>query len=278
MFKNALLLSAAVASVASASPFRPNAHGRSLFVCGNGEFKCTHRGWWNVCLWGECACTDGYTKDFAGRCTVEPTCPTPSTQPDLNVDEFIRATWYSQKQQINTFQQPQQLYCVAATYEVEPDRKVPFFDGKVITAFNYANEGKVNGAPVNGRPSEGEDPEITLCARSVNEEASKLLVAPCFLPNVLAGDYWVLGAGPSPDNYEWAVVSAGKPTEKFADGCTTDENSGLWIFTRKQTDPEGVKAALAVLKAKGYATSQLVDIPQDGCTYDTAFIKPNVRA
>ena len=40
----------------------------------------------------------------------------------------------------------------------------------------------------------------TLCARVPDKDkASELLVAPCFLPNFLAGPYWVLATGSDKD-------------------------------------------------------------------------------
>ena len=114
-----------------------------------------------------------------------------------------------------------------------------------------------------------------LCSRLPDpRDTSKLLVAPCFLPNSFAGDYWILAVG---KNYEWAVVSGGKPTVQYSDGCTTKEEgingSGLWVFTRKQTDEASVKEALNVLKAKGYTTQRLVRVAQEGCKYEGARIK-----
>ena len=45
-----------------------------------------------------------------------------------------------------------------------------------------------------------------------------------------------LPTGPSPDNYEWAIISAGPPTESYPDGCTTKltgvNGAGLWLFSR----------------------------------------------
>ncbi len=254
-------------------------HGRKLFFCGEGSWKCTKRGWWNICLRGTCGCKLGWEKDWLGRCTknVLP-CPVPTTQPDIDLQEWTRATWYVQAQQVNEYQPLDKLNCVAATYDLQKDRKVPFFSGDVVSVYNYANENRVNGKPVNGRPGATEEPGLVLCGRVPNkDEASKLLVAPCFLPNSFAGDYWILAAGENNGQYEWAVVSGGKPTERFEDGCTTKRDgingSGLWIFSRKPVDPEGKAKALAVLRQKGYATSQLVDVPQEGCTYENAFIK-----
>ena len=64
---------------------------------------------------------------------------------------------------------------------------------------------------------------FTLCARIPNTSVSSklFLVAPCFLPNLFGGDYWVIIAGPSSDNYQYAVVSGGQPLVQYPDGCTT---------------------------------------------------------
>jgi len=91
---------------------------------------------------------------------------------------------------------------------------VPFFSGKVFGVLNYKNADEVNGPPTQNDP---------FCARVIKEDRpGNLAVAPCFLPNQLAGPYWVIAVGEAADGtYEWAVVSGGQPTEKFDDGCTT---------------------------------------------------------
>ena len=66
------------------------------FYCANGKWK------WNWHKSG-CVCNKGWLKNVIGRCT-KPDCPVPTTQPDLNLDEFIRATWYAGKQQVQTYQ------------------------------------------------------------------------------------------------------------------------------------------------------------------------------
>merc|ERR1712070_299166 len=115
---------------------------------------------------------------------------------------------------------------------------------------------------------------MTLCARAVNStDSSRLAVAPCFLPNFLAGPYWVLDVGP---NYSWAVVIGGQPTVQVEDGCTTKEsgtyNSGLWLFTRKQVaTKDDLEAMHALLKSKGIATSRLHPVEQAGCEYKGAY-------
>ena len=122
---------------------------------------------------------------------------------------------------------------------------------------------------VNGRNANN----FTLCARVPNEsEPSKLLVAPCFLPNLFAGEYWVIVAGPSSDNYQYAVVSGGQPRVQYHDGCTTRNdsmnNAGLWLFTREQNPSKNlVEFLMNKTKDKGYTLSLLNDVQQNGCLY-----------
>ena len=74
----------------------------------------------------------------------EDVCPPIATQGSFNLTEWIRASWFIQEQQLNGFQQPEDLFCVAATYELE-GRTVPLWDGTVVSVYNYQNRGAVNG-------------------------------------------------------------------------------------------------------------------------------------
>tara|TARA_B100001093_G_scaffold515387_1_gene591611 strand:+ start:948 stop:1538 length:591 start_codon:yes stop_codon:yes gene_type:complete len=192
----------------------------------------------------------------------------------LNTTEYLRSTWYIQQQQVTGYQPRETLYCVAQTLN-ESNRTVPFYDGSVISVFNY---GRING--VNGTL---ENPNnFTLCARQTNSSnPAEIINAPCFLPNILAGQYWVLAAGPSSYNYSWAIVSGGPPTVRYADGnCSTKltgtNGAGLWLFTR---EPFGEIADMFVSKMRyilrniGYTTSLLINVTQRGCNYSEAFIK-----
>jgi len=89
------------------------------------------------------------------------------------------------------------------------------------------------------------------------------------LPNFAAGDFWVLAAGPSADNYEWAVISAGQPDTKGKDGGCYSK-AGLWIFTRDPTAQNGYAnlQALELLRTKGVSQDKLMDVAQRGCTYE----------
>lgn len=196
---------------------------------------------------------------------------------DLNVTEYLRATWYSQQQQLTSYQPVEDLYCVSATYNDEPNRTVPLFKGFVATVYNYADKAKVNGEPQNTKDGQ------VLCARQQDPKiGGALSVAPCFLPNILTGPYDVVAVGLAEDgrSYAWTIVSGGQPSEKQDDGlCTTKTGTykgGLWLFTRAQVPDAATMTAIRT-KANdlGISTSQLHTVAQEGCTYLQAFIKPN---
>lgn len=199
------------------------------------------------------------------------TCPHIQPMRNFNTTEYIRSTWYIQQQQITGYQPRESLYCVAQTLN-ETNKTVPFYEGSVISVYNY---GRLNG--VNGT---SENPNnFTLCARQLNNsDPARIINAPCFLPNIFAGPYWVIAAGPTHDNYEWAIVSGGAPTIRYPDGnCSTSltgtNGSGLWLFTRKQDGFNYVPLMRELLLNKGYTTSQLLNVTQSGCNYSDYFIK-----
>ena len=205
---------------------------------------------------------------------VSAECPTVKPVDKLDFSEWVRKTWFIQQQQITEYQPLEDNYCVLATYGDE-EKHVPAFDGTVIAVHNYANQGEVNGPNENAKNQ-------TLCARRPHNDSTALLVAPCFLPNAFAGDYWVVAVGDDGNTtapkYTWAVVSGGSPTVQYDDGCTTKttsiNESGLWIFTRDSVGkPEDVAAAREALKGLGYTLSQLHNITHEGCKYDGAKLK-----
>lgn len=221
-------------------------------------------------------------------------CSPPRGISDFNLTEYTRASWFVQKQQLNGYQKEDQLYCVVATYELNKSQTVPGFDGAVVQVFNQANEGGVNQKTQNDG--------TVLCARAPNAnntgpEGSQLLVAPCFLPNALAGDYWVMALGTSDEAtttsgtsvpYEWAVIIAGMPSVDAPCGgdgpnkdlgcCTTPEEgingAGLWFLTRDRVATEATIAAMTkATVGQGIAVSKLKDVTQEGCDYDGYFLK-----
>ena len=192
-------------------------------------------------------------------------CPKINTVNNLNLTEYISHNWYIQMQQ-ETYYLPKDFnYCVRANYK-NSNKKIPFYKGEVLDVYNYANKGKINSYNVNFQ-------NTILCARIPdNKIQSKLIVAPCFLPNFLGGDYWILDAGPESNNYEYAIVIGGQPDVRYTDGCTTKtnkvNNAGLWLFTKEPTPPNSIiDYMLNKLKILGISKSQLNNVTQKGCLY-----------
>jgi len=202
-------------------------------------------------------------------------CPTVVPKPDLNITEYTRATWYIQWQQVTGYLPENTFYCVLATY-VSDNPWVPLKRKSLtVSVHNYNNEDKVNG--VNGNFN-----NQTLCARQTDpSKPAELLVAPCFLPNALAGPYWIVAAGPEGSaKYEWAIVSGGQPDVEYSDGCTTKEDgvngSGFWFFTRKQNpSKETISNMFKVAVDLGYTVQRLKQVEQEGCLYEGAMIVPD---
>ena len=104
-----------------------------------------------------------------------------------------------------------------------------------------------------------------LCARLTDEdEPSKIINAPCFLPNLLAGPYWVVAAGPSPQRYSWGIVSGGQPDVPAPDGsgCSNTEEgvngSGFWLFSRSPTlSAQDLEDIRTVARMNGFALDRL---------------------
>ena len=97
------------------------------------------------------------------------------------------------------------------------------------------------------------------------------------LPNIFGGPYWIVSAGPSSNNYEWAIVSGGNPTVRIDNQtCTTKQRgvngSGLWIFSAN-IDEYTLHHVRDILTKKGISTSRLLNVTQKGCNYIGAFIK-----
>jgi len=193
-------------------------------------------------------------------------CPVVETQRDLNLTEYVAGgRWYVHQSMAVTYLPKADDFCVTTEYA--------FIDASHVKVHNYANKGGVNGAVVDSNANL----KILggICGDVVNaSEPARLSVGPCKLPSWVPGSrgpYWVVAAGPSPARYDWALISGGQPTHRAAGGCRTGtgvNDSGLWIFTRKAARDEAVlQAVRKIAHEKGFDTSVLTDVQQQGCTY-----------
>jgi lipocalin len=166
---------------------------------------------------------------------------------------YTSAKWYAQAQMVISYLPEEYLHCVTAEYTLLDE---PTFLGYNVKVANHAEnkDGKALG------------PLTEICAKVVDENAGKLEVSPCFLPTFLAGPYWIEAFD---QEAGWALVSGGPPKNQGTNGCKTGtgtNNSGLWIFTRKQErDDALVQKIKGVAEAKGFDVSVLRDTDQTNC-------------
>lgn len=197
-------------------------------------------------------------------------CLPVTTVENFNVTEYASAPWFVQLQAVNAYTPSDQNRCVTAQYEIrdDPDRdwwKRSWW-GYTVNVFNHA---ETAGGEISGG---------NLCADSDEETPSQLKVAPCFLPQLFAGPYWVVSYREGSDD-GYALVSGGQP-ENVVEGetdcgpggtdacCKTGEGinrSGLWVLTRQRNASESlVSEALAIAKQAGFSTSGLFTVTHDG--------------
>jgi|UniRef100_A0A7S4JVC8 hypothetical protein len=194
-------------------------------------------------------------------------CPPPGidTVDNFDLGQFIAARWYVHEQTVTVNTPIENLYCSYAEYAMRPQPSVP--SGYTVDVTNYAQDSSGNEF-VTGR-----SPQPDLCAdqeETGGTDASKLVVAPCFLPKEAAGPYWVVYYD---EANGVAVVSGGSPDVNGAsDTCKTMNamgDSGLWIFLRSANREEDkIEGAKAFLRTWNYDLSILNLVDQTDCVYD----------
>lgn len=141
-------------------------------------------------------------------------CKEVATVDPFDINAYASAKWYVHQQAETSYQPKSRNYCVTAEYRLF-DR--PTFFGYSVGVLNK------------DRDERGNEREAHLCAHVKDSNSpSKLAVAPCLLPTIAAGPYWVVAY----DEAEgYALVSGGQPTNAGQNGgCTTGtgiNNSGM---------------------------------------------------
>jgi len=197
------------------------------------------------------------------RTTTTPSvsCLPVTTVESFNITEYVAAPWYVQQQAVNTYTPLDQNRCVTAQYQRRHDANANWREH----VLNYAET-------ATGTPSGG-----SLCADYDEEMPSKLRVAPCNLPPLFAGPYWVVSYREGIED-GYALVSGGQPhfvvegeTNCGVDGtepcCKTGDGinrSGLWILTRQRNPAETLgNEVREIAKQMGFSTSVLFNVTHD---------------
>mmetsp|Transcript_71591 Transcript_71591/g.219283 ORF Transcript_71591/g.219283 Transcript_71591/m.219283 type:complete len:191 (-) Transcript_71591:113-685(-) len=146
--------------------------------------------------------------DASRALTTGGNCPPAdfSTVLNFNLDSFISTRWYIQQQMATKYLPASWNRCVYAEYALRKKSWLKW--GYDIDVHNYAEEVQP--------PHKVHDSGTFLCAKVYDAARGKLGVAPCFLPPLASGDYWVIAY----DEMEgWALISGGAPTESAPGGC-----------------------------------------------------------
>eukprot|EP00746_Dinoflagellata_sp_MGD_P080672 gnl/MRDRNA2_/MRDRNA2_32178_c0_seq1.p1 gnl/MRDRNA2_/MRDRNA2_32178_c0~~gnl/MRDRNA2_/MRDRNA2_32178_c0_seq1.p1 ORF type:complete len:218 (-),score=44.77 gnl/MRDRNA2_/MRDRNA2_32178_c0_seq1:400-1053(-) len=186
-----------------------------------------------------------------------------SSVENFDLNTFVSARWYAQQQMPVSYLPKDQNYCVYADYK-KKDKKT--FWGYDVAVRNHAED----VAPPHKVHDSG--PSL-LCAKVVDEQKGQLEVAPCFLPTALSGPYWVIAYS---EQEGYALISGGPPTIAAEGGCRTGtgvNNSGLWIFTRKQQkDAALIEKVRGIAAQKGFDVSVLNEVDQSSCSAETGAV------
>eukprot|EP00592_Proboscia_alata_P010465 CAMPEP_0194361884 /NCGR_PEP_ID=MMETSP0174-20130528/9524_1 /TAXON_ID=216777 /ORGANISM="Proboscia alata, Strain PI-D3" /LENGTH=222 /DNA_ID=CAMNT_0039134361 /DNA_START=139 /DNA_END=807 /DNA_ORIENTATION=+ len=187
-------------------------------------------------------------------------CQRISTVDSFDITKYTSKPWYIHQQAVTAYLSEENNYCVRAQYTILDSPTLPFL--YTIDVYNYSED--IDGNAMGG----------SLCAsvgRGQPKDSSKLAVAPCFLPQVLDGPYWIVLYNEK-DGY--ALVSGGQPFIPTRNGlCRTSErttgNAGLWIFLRSsKRDNKKIDKVRKKAQDMGFDLSVLNDVKQGGfCKY-----------
>jgi len=188
---------------------------------------------------------------------------------DFDLARYISEPWFVQKQIPVQFQPEDTLFCVRAEYiPIDPENPL---DGVLVR--NYANRGEVNGPPTGTSGAGGPSafPGRFIASVPDPEDPSKLNVGFALSETattpLFGGPYWVVAI--DEDDYQWAIVTSGPPTEASGEGkCITED--GFWLFSRMPVDPDSTAVMMEVADGLGLDTEKLLDVPQEGCEYEGA--------
>lgn len=207
------------------------------------------------------ACGDGTRTLFRKKtvkgkgCACMPLidCPDLQTVSNFNLDGWISAPWYIQKQMEVDTLPVKGNNCVWAQYS-KRDKK---------TWWGYTIKVDNHGEFDDGKKRGGE-----LCAyKPRRNPESQLKVAPCALPRPASGPYWVIEYN---ETGGYGMVVAGQPSIKTTYGCRTGTgtfNAGFWIFTREAFPEDGlVDKVVKLAAARGMDVGVLNPIRHKGCT------------
>jgi hypothetical protein len=191
---------------------------------------------------------------------------------EFDFGEFISARWYSIQQKETWYLPTSQFYCVYAEYDVS-DYFCPLcFERPKVSVFHRSLRESVSGS------------ERTANFRAIvpfpGRHPARAYVGRRFIPLgfIAAANLWIIDAGTYTDvvnnvaspigaPYEWAIVTAGRPT-RDGENETCYSRDGMWIIARTaQPSQEVIDAIRLRFSDLGLDVSQLLPVEHTGCAY-----------
>jgi lipocalin len=174
----------------------------------------------------------------------------------FDLDAFVAKRWYVQQQMEGGLEPADLFQCQWADYTVLEKPNAMGFEIQ-----EHVHIDLPDGTTQDQHP----------CAKIVDASRGKMEVGECFLPQLLAGPFWVYAHN---ETAGYAAVGGGAPSHEFDGGCRTGTGKiggGLWIFTREQQRDESiVQEVRSQLKSQGFDLDALLDVNQTGCPTEAA--------
>jgi lipocalin len=235
-----------------------------------------------------------------------PDCQTlPVLGDEFDLDRFIAKSWYTQRQQVNEFQDFSELFCVVDTFHLmtttanaNSNNNNNNSNNETTTTAATALTDRAGNPKLeivqfhNGQNGGGvnENPYIARCSATHTQAmGGQFRMHVPFVPAFLAGPRWIVDT----DYDTYAILTGGPLTvrgscDEISELCTLPQRAevfpsplsfvgndqGLWFFTR---DPMPPASLLEQMEEKandmGICTAAMLDVIHEGCTYAGANIK-----
>lgn len=201
---------------------------------------------------------------------------------NFDIDSYISARWYVQKQIPVSYLPLEEFYCTTADYTPYTGFCFFCFGARQILIANRARKGSVTGPRVGEADGSDGNKFFRGIVRKPVKKPAEVSVG--FVPDLLqfTSNYWIVAAGtyqdaldgkrvPTSNQYDWAIISGGPAKKNGANGkCKPDPGIlnflGMWMFTRDGVPPAGVVEAIdGIADSMGLDTTAWLPVEQEGC-------------
>jgi lipocalin len=213
----------------------------------------------------------------------------------FDLDRFIASSWYTQRQQVNEFQDFSELFCVVDTYHLMTTTTTTTANAKNnnnngTTTAQTDRDGNPKLEIVQFHNGQSRNPYVSRCSATHTKAfGGQFRTHVPFVPAFLAGPIWVIDT-----DYDTYAILTGGPLsvrgscDEISELCTIPQRAeifpsplsfagnkqGLWFFTRDPLPPASLLEQMEEkANAMGICTAAMLDVVHEGCTYEGANVK-----